>query len=611
MAGRQTSALNGRDLEVAPLLHRAQQLQAANRLKDAQDVYGQILGIEPLQPDAWLGMGMLARETGAQDAAIEFLSKAVALSPHDAEFRMQYGWALQDKGRIEAAEMEWQSVCRLRPDDAKCQESLGIVLQAVGRTADAAEAYRRAYALQPSAGLQVKLATLISPIIASRESVIAERRNMDSALDALLADGKPGIDDPMHAALWTNFYLAYHGESDRGLQVKSAQVHRRLCPSLEYVAAHCRQPGREDGKIRVGLISQFFHNHSIGRTSRGLFAHLSRKEFDVTAIFIAPTTDDNFSRFIGEHADHSVVLPQDLPAARRLIEAQRLDVLFYQDIGMEPFSYFLAFSRLAKIQCVSFGHPDTTGISAIDYFISSDLYETPGSHEHYSERLFLLRNLGSLAYYYRPDLPEQRKARADFGLSNDDHLYICPQNLFKFHPDMDELIAGILRRDARGRLVVIAGKVGHWTELIRRRWAASMPDVLDRIVFLPRMKGEDYVSLIAVADVMLDTVHFNGMNTSLEALFVGTPVVTWPGPFQRGRHTQAMYRKMGLAECIVDSAKGYIDLAVRLACDVTFRSQMRSRILERNAVLFEDIQVVREFERFLREATTSPAADAQ
>ena len=113
MAGRQTSALNGRDLKVAPLLHRAQQLQAANRLKDAQDVYGQILGIEPLQPDAWLGMGMLARQTGAQDAAIEFLAKAVALAPHGAESRMQYGWALQDKGRIEAAEMEWQSACRL------------------------------------------------------------------------------------------------------------------------------------------------------------------------------------------------------------------------------------------------------------------------------------------------------------------------------------------------------------------------------------------------------------------------------------------------------------------------------------------------------------------
>jgi protein O-GlcNAc transferase len=603
------SVSNGRALEAGPLLERARQLHAANRLKDAQDAYGQILRLEPLQPEAWLGMGMLARQTGARDAALELLAKAAALAPGAAEARMQYGWALQDTGHIEAAEIEWLSACRLRPGDAQCWESLGIVQQAVGKTAAAAAAYGRAYELRPSAGLKVKLATPISPIISSRESMIAERRHMDAALDELLAEAVPAIDDPMHAALWTNFYLAYHGENDRALQAKSAQVYRRLCPALEYVAAHCRLSQREGGKIRVGLISQFFHNHSIGRTSRGLFAQLSREQFDVSAIFIAPAIDDDFSRFIREHADHSVVVPQDLPEARRLIEAQKLDVLFYQDIGMEPFSYFLAFSRLAKVQCVSFGHPDTTGIPAIDYFVSNDLYETPGAKEHYSERLFLLHNLGSLAYYYRPGLPAQRKTRADFGLSEDDHLYLCPQNLFKFHPDMDDLIAGILRRDARGRLVVIAGKIGHWTELMKRRWAASMADVLDRIVFLPRMKGEDYVNLIALADVMLDTVHFNGMNTSLEAFFVGTPVVTWPGAFQRGRHTQAMYRKMGLSECIAGSAQGYVDLALRLANDAAFRSDISGRIVERNAVLFEDIEVVREFERFLLQAAAPPARD--
>src|SRR4029077_1127234 len=130
----------------------------------------------------------------------------------------------------------------------------------------------------------------------------------------------------------------------------------------------------------------------------------------------------------------------------------------------------------------------------------------------------------------------------DFGLSEDDHIYICPQNLFKFHPDMDALIAGVLRRDARGRLVVVEGRVGHWTELMRTRWQAAMPDVIDRVVFLPRQRPRDYINLIALADVMLDTVHFNGMNTSLEAMSAGTPVVTLPGQFQRSRHTQAMYR---------------------------------------------------------------------
>jgi predicted O-linked N-acetylglucosamine transferase (SPINDLY family) len=128
---------------------------------------------------------------------------------------------------------------------------------------------------------------------------------------------------------------------------------------------------------------------------------------------------------------------------------------------------------------------------------------------------------------------------------------------------------------------------------------------MDRIVFLPRMDSEDFVNLIAVSDVMLDTLHFNGMNTSLDAFSVGTPIVTWPGALQRGRHTQAMYRKMGLTECIVDDAQAYIDLALRLGNDAGHRAAMKSEILKRNAVLFEDIQVVREFERFFQETASA------
>jgi len=177
---------------------------------------------------------------------------------------------------------------------------------------------------------------------------------------------------------------------------------------------------------------------------------------------------------------------------------------------------------------------------------------------------------------------------------------------------MDELIAGILRRDTLGKLVVIEGRIGHWTELLRRRWKTVMPDVMDRVVFLPRQNSADYVALIAVSDVMLDTLHFNGMNTSLDAMSVGTPVVTLPGEFQRGRHTQAMYRRMGITDSIADNDGDYIERALSFGTDRARRDAFRAEILRRNDVLFEDVAVVREFERFFREAVTRwrPVGDA-
>ena len=579
-------------------------MHEARRLAEAKALYRQALEIQP-SCEAWHGLGVLAREVGALDAAARCLANALALDPESPlapDLLNEEADILQQAGRLADAATRLQAACRLRPIDSVAWERLGIVQQSLGDISGASESYRRACSIDARPGARVKLATLVSPIIGSREVMEAERARVDAELDTLLADDALHLDRPTDAAMWTNFYLAFHGRNDRALQIKYAALYRRICPSLEYVAPHCVRSCGTGERIRVGLLSKFFHNHSIGRTSRGLFAGLARAEFDVTAIFVAPVIDDDYSRFIRQHAERSVVVPEDLAAARSLIEALELDVLFYQDIGMEPFSYFLAFSRLARVQCVSFGHPDTTGIPTIDYFVSNDLYETPAAQAHYSENLFLLHDLGSLACYYRPPVPQPGKPRAAFGLAADDHLYICPQNLFKFHPDMDALIAGVLRRDPAGKLVVIEGRIESWTDLLRRRWAGVMPDVVDRIVFLPRQPSPDYVNLIGLADAMLDTVHFNGMNTSLEAFSVGTPVVTLPGEFQRGRHTQAMYRKMAITECVAVDAAHYIDIAVRLGCDHACRRAIHQKIILRNGVLFEDMDVVREFERFFREA---------
>jgi predicted O-linked N-acetylglucosamine transferase (SPINDLY family) len=608
VAGRSRSEAHRR--EARRLLIAAQNAHRAQRLREAKELYEQLLGIEPTQPQAWLGLGVLARSIGAYDAACAMLAKAVELAPQEAVFQREYGGALQKLGRFAMAEEQFRIACRLRPDVAQYWEDLGIVEQALGETQLAREAYRRADTLQPSLARRIKEATVVSPILASLETIGAERAHIERAMDALLAEPGGSRDDPLQLALWPNFYWAYHGESDRALQTKAAAMYRHLFPMLDYVTPHCRAPRHAGARIRVGLVSQFFHNHSIGRTSRGLFAQLSREKLEVTAIFLAPAVDDDFSRFIRQHAEHSIDVPRDLPTARRLIESLQLDVLFYQDIGMDPFSYFLAFSRLAPIQCVCFGHPDTSGIPTIDYYISSELYETPASEAHYSERLFLLREVGNFAYYYRPERAEARKDRKDFGFSDEHHLYACPQNLFKLHPDMDELIAGILRRDALGRVAMVEGRIERWSELLRRRWAAHMRDVSDRIVFLPRMDSGDFVDLIAASNVMLDTRHFNGYNTSLEAFAVGTPVVTWPGEFQRGRHTCGMYRRMGVTELIANDAAQYIDLAVRLGSDASYRAARSDEILERSALLFEDIHVVREFERFFEEAVAERIPDA-
>jgi predicted O-linked N-acetylglucosamine transferase (SPINDLY family) len=132
-----------------------------------------------------------------------------------------------------------------------------------------------------------------------------------------------------------------------------------------------------------------------------------------------------------------------------------------------------------------------------------------------------------------------------------------------------------------------------------------MPDVAARIHFLPRQDRAGFVRFAAAADVLLDPIHFGGGNTSYEALAVGTPVITLPSPYLRGRITHALYRQMDVLDCVVGNAQEYVERAVCIAADPQARSDIRRQILSRNDVLFGNMSGVRDLERFLLAAVQS------
>jgi predicted O-linked N-acetylglucosamine transferase (SPINDLY family) len=170
--------------------------------------------------------------------------------------------------------------------------------------------------------------------------------------------------------------------------------------------------------------------------------------------------------------------------------------------------------------------------------------------------------------------------------------------LQKFHPDFDEILAGVLRRDPRGLLILIHGLNRRWDELLLLRFSRTMPDLADRVRFLDRMSYENFLSLTRLCDVMLDPVHFGGGNTSYEAFAFGVPVVTLPSQFLRGRITLALYKMMGLDDCIARDAGDYVRIASELGCDSEKRAEMRSKILAACDVVYDNPAGVRELEQF-------------
>ena len=207
---------------------------------------------------------------------------------------------------------------------------------------------------------------------------------------------------------------------------------------------------------------------------RGLIAGLTAQEVPCLGP-LSGGCPDEIARLIRQQVDNSsccraTCRPRGKPSC-----SKGWTCCCYTDIGMDPVTYSLAFSRLAPVQCVTWGHPVTTGIETIDYFLSSESSRTPVPTSTTPERWSGSRACRFTATARCCPAP----ARAGRTLAcRRSLLYGCPQSLFKFHPDFDALLGSILRRDPHGILVlhrVERAWFGPWVEFLRRRFAARFP----------------------------------------------------------------------------------------------------------------------------------------
>lgn len=551
-------------------------------------------------PDALNSAGVALHGLGRREEAAARYASAVEADAAFAPAHANLGHLRLERGDVDGALDCYRRAIELDPRDAAARLALAMALEDDGQYEAALEAYRGAQAIAPSDGIRLKMATMLPVFPDSAAEIDAIRARLDRELDALLA-APLRIADPVREVGQTPFLLPYQGRNDRDLLAKLAAVYERACPSLRHEAPHCRAPRRSavpGARLRVGFASSHFHSHSVGIWFNGLIALLAAEpDLEVVLVDLSGTADPALRAACAR----TVAPPRDLAAARAAIGAEALDVLVYADIGMDPFGYFLAFSRLAPVQCAMLGHPVTSGLPSIDWFVSSKLFEAEDADAHYREKLARLDALPLI--FPRPLAPAAPRDRAALGLPEDRTLYACPMMLHKFHPDFDAAMAGILRADPKGEILLFRDP--HHPrrhERLRARIAAAHPDVVDRIRFRPWAGADELLDLIRACDVAIDTFHFSAGTTAFLVLAFGTPLVTLPGAYARGRPTLGCYLKMGVLDCVARDPAHYVELAVRLGTDPAHRAGVRERILSACGSLYGDRAPVRALGDFLRRA---------
>ncbi len=272
---------------------------------------------------------------------------------------------------------------------------------------------------------------------------------------------------------------------------------------------------------------------------------------------------------------------------------------------MDNVSAALAAMRLAPVQCMSLGHPDTSGYPTLDYFLTADLMEPPDGESHYTERLVRLPNI---SVHYEPlDTPALPITRAELGLRADATVFWSGQSLYKYVPQFDEVFARIAKKAGDCQLAFIRYPKGeHVTEQFRARldraFAAVGLRAADYYVILPRLDQHHFVAAIGQCDIVLDSIGWSGFNSTVEGLAHDLPIVTLAGPLMRSRHTTGVLRMMGVTETIAATVDDYVAAAVRLAKDRDWRTSIKDKIAANKHRIYRDRSCIKALEDFLDHA---------
>ncbi len=560
-----------------------------DKLAEAIARYRRAIQLQPNFAEAHNNLAVALVAHGRPEEAIASYRRALKLRPDLVEAHYTLSGLLARQGDLEDAAASCRRACELKPQMAEAHHALGAILAKLGNAAEARQCYRRAIALKPhEVAWQFNLISLCPPVFSSNAEIDAYRQNLLNELDEFARrELKLDLSTLVKADCRPAFNLQFHGRDDRPVREAFARVFSHLDPGK----CGPTNPGRP----RLGFVVTDRHESIFLKSMAGVLERMDSGRFEVFVVGSARGTA-LMRPELRSAAIRFVALPDSIDQAAETIRQERFDLLYYWEVATDSTNYFLPFLRLAPVQCTSWGIQVTSGIPQLDCYLSSELVEPPDAQQHYSERVVLASTL--LTYQRRLAPPAAPKPREHFGFSSAQHLYLCAQQLGKFQPDFDPILSDILRSDPRGVIVIAEERHGRFPgNALRQRFAATMPDVVDRIVFLPFQPADDYLSLIAAADVLLDPLHFGGVNSTYDALSLNQPIVTLPSTLHRGRYTLGCYRKMGLSDCIANSPAQYVEIVLRLAHDVDFRASVVAAIRDTSPLLFDDPVAVSEHER--------------
>ena len=570
---------------IVVLAKSGQVLEAAKLCKAYCDEYEDAI-------DAWFVLGQLNGRMREYEISISCFQHVLKLDSRCAEAYFNLGKIYFLESRYDDAVESFRQALKLRPEFTEAYSSLANVLLEFQQLEEAISLFVQALHFAPD--FENPYCYFISPL---------EQKSNSSPYDTYRAyiysclgraqrklgcheeacecyrralEIKPDYTDA-HSNLL--FLLGYHVlcspeemlEESRNWDKRQGKI------AKSQVFSHASDRASSK-RLRIGYVSPDMRHHAVGHFVEPILAEHDRSQVEVFC-YAEVKHPDNVTERFQIYADHwraTVGMPDRRVA--ELIYEDRIDILV--DLAghtannrLKAFIY-----KPAPIQVTYLGYFATTGLSAMDYWITDEVLHPPDTTELAVESFFRLSRC-CLAYQPSPDAPEVVSRDAGdivFGSFNQ-FSKISPSTIALWSkvlhavPKSRMLIKTMLFADSKVRSIVQKQFDDHGVSS-------------DRLILLPGVRSQrEHLSTYGYVDIALDTIPRTGGSTTTESLWMGVPVVTLAGERFIERLSASMLSAVGLEELIATSPQDYVDKAVALAGDVARRRALRATQRERMA----------------------------
>ncbi|MBF0461518.1 MAG: tetratricopeptide repeat protein [Magnetococcales bacterium] len=545
-------------------------LQESKQVEAAEATYRNALHIKPDYADAHNNLGHLLKEMHRFAEAEAAYCQALRLQPDHAEAHSNWGVFLQERQRLAEAEMAYRHALRIQPNHAETHFNLGVLLQELQRSEEAEVAYREAIRLKPDyAEAYNNLGNLLRDSGHLDEAETSYRQAMTR--DADYTDAYSGL----------LFTQNYRSNPMREEMLADARRFGQQVAAKAQPMQHKVNPADIDRRLRIGLVSGDLRNHSVGYFLEGVLAALDPALLELFA-YATSTLEDALTQKFRAIIPHwrTVQALSDADLAR-LIRSDAIDILLDLS-GHTTHNRLSMFAwKPAPVQISWLGYCATTGVAAMDYFLGDAITLPGGDNNQFVEKPWCLPDCylcftpPDLAIPLAP-LPACTQGVVTFG---------CFNNLAKVTDAVVACWAQILMAVPDSRLFcknAMLGDPAMQRRILERFQHADIAP--DRLLLAGYQTRQDHFKSYQRVDIALDPFPYPGVTTSVEALWMGVPVLTKKGDCFLARQGETLLSAAGLPDWIACDTDDYVAKAIGFANDLprlaTVRAGLRQQVLD-------------------------------